>query len=438
MSIQRDCPERDERYGWLGDAHLSVEEAMFNFDMAAFYAKYLRDIRDAQKPDGSLPDTVPAYLPDLFVYPTDPAWGTAYITIAWAMYQFYGDASVLREHYDGMKKYIEFMRCNAEDDINSLGKYGDWCPPGSIGPKKTPVEFTATWYYYHDVLHIAKIAAVLDQEEDANLYQQLAEEIRTDFNKNFLKEDDQYEAHRLSVVDRLPNQTSQVLPLYLNLPPKNRRAGVLQKLLHSVINGSDYHVDTGILGTRFLLDVLSMNDHTDVAYKIATQKTYPGWGYMISENATTLWERWEKITGNSMNSHNHIMFGSIDAWFYRVLAGISLLEPGWGKIRIKPPILDDLNYASAKIDTVIGEASISWEKGASEFTLFTNVPVGATADVWLPLLWENATVYENGTLIWKDEEPIESSSIHFNNKEDGYLRFYIGSGFYRFCVKKFV
>ena len=218
MSIPTDCPQRDERMGWMGDAHLSAEEAIYNFDMAAFYAKYLRDISDAQKEDGSLSDVIPPYWS---LYPADPAWGTAYITLAWYMYLYYGDISVLKEHYDGLKKYIESLVRMSADNLISLEKYGDWCPPGSIKPKHTPGQFTSTWYYYHDVLIFSKIAEVLGNEVDRVKYSRLAEEIKKAFNDKFLQ-DERY----LSA-----SQTCNALPLYLDMPPEEKKKAVLETLI---------------------------------------------------------------------------------------------------------------------------------------------------------------------------------------------------------------
>ncbi len=161
MSIPTDCPQRDERLGWMGDAQLSAEEAIYNFDMHEFYKKWLKDIQLSQRSDGSLPDVAPAY--NAKFYPADPAWGTAYITIAWYLYWYYDDKSVLEEHYESMKKYVEFLKVNSENNISKLGKYGDWCPPGSVFPKRTPVELTSTFYYYNDVYLLSKIAEVLIQ-----------------------------------------------------------------------------------------------------------------------------------------------------------------------------------------------------------------------------------------------------------------------------------
>ena len=277
MGIPTDCPQRDERQGWLGDAHLAAEESMFNFDMVAFYRKFLVDILHAQKEDGSLPDVVPPYTGRL--YPADPAWSSAYITIAWLLYLMYGDAGVLEDHYDSMHKYIGFLRANADGNvIRRLGKYGDWCPPGSIAPKRTPVELTATWFYYHDTLVLSKIAHALKKEGDHEELKERALIICNAFNEAFLG-GDEYEANRFAPVDRIPSQTSHALPLFLRMVPAEKKEMVLGRLLDSVIGEQDYHLDTGILGTRFILDTLTENGHVGVAYKVASQPTYPGWGY---------------------------------------------------------------------------------------------------------------------------------------------------------------
>ena len=221
MSIPTDCPQRDERHGWLGDAHLSAEEAVYNFDMAAFYAKFLDDIRLAQKEDGSLPDVAPAYLERF--YPADPAWSSAYATLVELLWNHYGDRRAIAVHYAGLKKYIDFLGRNADRGIiRKLGKYGDWCPPGGIVPKKTPVELTATWYYYHDLLILARLAAVLGRGEEAHEYDRLAGTIKSAFNETFLGET-QYAAVRVSPVDTYPNQTSNALPLYLDMVPGDRK-----------------------------------------------------------------------------------------------------------------------------------------------------------------------------------------------------------------------
>jgi alpha-L-rhamnosidase len=435
MSIPTDCPQRDERHGWLGDAHLAAEEAVFNFDMSGFYAKFLDDIRLAQKEDGSLPDVVPPYLPAL--YPADPAWSAAYATLLWLHYEHYEDAKILARHYPNLRKYVEFLGRNAVGHIiKDLGKYGDWCPPGSVVPKKTPVEFTSTWYYYHDVLLLAKIAEVLGRNDEAKEHARLAEEIRNAFNAAFLGED-QYAAIRVSRIDNYPNQTSNVLPLYLDMVPAGAKAKVFASLVRSVVRQQDNHVDTGILGTRYLLDVLTRSGEAETAYKVATQKSYPGWGYMIEEGATTLWERWEKLTGSSMNSQNHIMLGSIDAWFYRTIGGLTPLEPGWRKFRVKPHVLGDLTSAEAGLKTVRGPVRSAWTKEESSFSFEVLVPIGATASVHIPELYPDGSLSESEKVIWRGSGPAEEvPGITAAGREERHVVFEVGSGAYRFELRK--
>ncbi|MCI0495388.1 glycoside hydrolase family 78 protein [candidate division KSB1 bacterium] len=436
MSVPTDCPQRDERYGWMGDAHLAAEQAIFNFDMAAFYSKFACDMQLSQLENGSLPDTVPPYLGKL-VYPADPAWGTAYIIIVWYLYHYYGDTRILENHYETMKKYVQFLQANSEDHIiKKLGKYGDWCPPGSIAPKRTKLELTSTWYYYYETVLLSKMAQVIGKESEASEYASLAEAVKDAFNRHYF-ENDQYAGHWMSPVARNVDQTSNVLPLYLDMTPDGMKPKVLAKLLQSIIQDQDYHLDTGIIGTRYLLDVLTENGHEEIAYRIATQETYPGWGYMIAEGTTTLWERWEKITGGGMNSHNHIMLGSVDAWFYRAIAGISCLEPGWKKVKIKPGVVGDLKFATAKLKTVRGDVHVSWEKKENSLEVIVQIPVGTTAEVHLPLLWEHGVIRESGRIVWEKGEIKDSyADVSWSGRKNNYLVFNVMSGFFIFKVEK--
>ena len=435
MSIPTDCPQRDERHGWLGDAHLSAEEAVFNFDMAAFYTKFLDDIRLAQKEDGSLPDVVPPYLPRL--YPADPAWSSAYATLVELLWDYYGDRRVIAAHYASLKRYIDFLGRSADRNIiRSLGKYGDWCPPGGIVPKKTPVDLTSTWYYYHDVLILARQAVVLGRGEEAQQYTRLAGSIKSAFNDAFLGET-QYAAIRVSPVDTYPNQTSNALPLYLDMVPDDRKDKVVASLVQSVVRQQDYHVDTGILGTRYILDVLTEAGELEAAYRMATHKSYPGWGYMLAEDATTLWERWEKLTGHAMNSQNHIMLGSIDAWFYRVLAGLSPLLPGWKAVRVRPHVPGDLASVEARVDTVAGRVGAAWQRTGDAFSLEVAIPVGATGEIHVPLLWHGSRIFESGKMLWRAGHSVDTvPEIALAGDDGKRVVFKVGSGAYKFEMKK--
>jgi alpha-L-rhamnosidase len=431
MSIPTDCPQRDERQGWLGDAHLSAEEAIFNFDMAAFYSQFLEDIRLAQKEDGSLPDAVPPYLSRL--YPADPAWGFAYLELAWLLYYYYDDERILRKHFAGMKKYLDHLTKNADGQIiRRLGKYGDWCSPGAIAPKKTPLELTSTCCYYRAAVLLSRFAEVLGRADDARDYARLAEEIKAAFNARFLL-DDEYDACRVGLADKCPSQTSNALPLALGMVPLEKKEVVLARLLESVVKERDGHLDTGILGTRYLLDVLTENGHGEKAFRVATQRTYPSWGYMVEQGATTLWERWENLTGSGMNSHNHIMLGCIDAWFYRVIAGLRCAAPGWKKMVIRPPLFDGLTAASAEIMTVRGRAGVSWRCQNRSFELSVRVPIGTEAELHFPLSRETNLIRENESIIWQDGAPSgQPAEILFLKREDDFALFKLGSGLYSF------
>jgi alpha-L-rhamnosidase len=379
-SVPTDCPQRGERMGWLGDAQLTAEEAMHNFDMAGFYTKYLEDIRHSQAEDGSLSDVTPAYWP---LYPADPAWGTAYATLVWFMYFYYGDRDVLARHYEGLKRYVDFMDGEAQDGILRMGKYGDWCPPGCTYPKRTPMALTSTWYYYHDTLTVARIAGILGEDADAGRYQERAESVKAAFNLEF-NDGGKYAVTSMSPIDTHGSQTSQLLPLALDMVPPEHREQCIQVLLREVAERFDYHPDTGIVGWRYLLEVLSELGHPDAAYRILNQTSYPSIGYMIDQGATTLWERWENLSGVGMNSHNHIMFGSLDTWFYKTICGISATEPAWTRVRIAPWLPPGMSHAEATLETVQGTLASSWSWSDGRGKLVVRIPVGTTGEVVVP------------------------------------------------------
>ncbi|MFX0070218.1 MAG: family 78 glycoside hydrolase catalytic domain, partial [Candidatus Hermodarchaeota archaeon] len=431
MSIPTDCPQRHERQGWLGDAQLIIEEAIFNFDVARFFSKFLRDIRLSQIEDGSLPDVVPPYWK---FYPADPAWGTAYIVIAWYLYWYYDDVKILEDNFEFMKKYVNFLSSQSEDGLilYKLGKWGDWCPPGSIVSRKTPIEHVCTWYYYHDTLHLSKIAQILGREQEYEELSLKAEKIKEAYNQTFFK-NATYEIPKLSLTDRTISQTSIILPLYLEMVPKNLKNMVILTLLHSIIEDHDYHLDTGIVGTRYLFDVLSENEKLDVAYKIITQTSYPGYGYMIKEGATTLWERWEKLEGFGMNSHNHIMLGTVDTWFFKYLAGIKSLDVAWKKIRIKPYIPSEIHYVSASLNTIKGYIYSSWEKINSTLNFTIKIPVGCVSEIWIPNETEKYELKERDISFIKNGEIIDTIiGIEFKEIKDNHIILKGGSGDYQF------
>jgi len=421
-SVPTDCDQRDERMGWLGDAHVTAEEAMLNFDMAAFYTNFIRDIRDVQGPDGSVTDTVPHKYGSR---PADPAWGTAYPLICWYMYEQYGDRRILEENYDGLKKYVEFLRSKAPDNVLRYFYYGDW-----VAIEHTPGELVSDAYYYYDVHLLSKIAGLLGQSADAQTYAQLAAQIKDAFHREF------YDAKRGVYANG--TQTANTLALFLDLVPDNQRGGVMGSLTDDIVYGHDTHLTTGFIGVKYLFPLLTRAGRSDLAYELATETSYPSWGYMIANGATTLWELWQNKTGPSMNSHNHPMFGSVGTWFYQALAGINV-EPdgvGYRRIRIEPQIARDLAWASGTVETVRGTVSSSWTHSPGAITLEAVVPVNSTAAVVIPKDPEatDLVLREGDRVVWENGKfvPGTPGITGASQEENGSLALEVGSGRYSF------
>jgi alpha-L-rhamnosidase len=422
FSIPTDCDQRNERMGWMGDAQVTAEEAMMNFDMAAFYTNFVRDIRDAQKPDGEIPDTVPHRYGQ---YPADPAWGTAYPLLCWYMWEQYGDRRILEENYDGLKRYVEYLRTQASDEVLRMGHYGDW-----VAIETTPIEVISDAYYYYDVRILRDIARILGKTADAEAYAKLAEQIHDAFNRAF------YNAKNENY--STGTQTANAMALFLDLVPKEHQSAVERNLVWDILYRHNTHVTTGFIGVKYLLPVLTRIGRSDLAYDLATQTTYPSWGYMIEHGATTLWELWQEKTGPSMNSHDHIMFGSLGAWFYRALGGILLGEDGAGyrHVRIDPQMTEDLHYASATMETIRGRVSSTWARLEDGSTLEIDVPTGGDAVIVVPKPQEltNPTVREGDRVVWEEGRyvPGDAGIRSAGAEKDGRIRFELGAGHYAF------
>ncbi len=422
-SIPTDCDQRNERQGWMGDAQVTAEEAMMNFDMAAFYTNFVRDIRDAQKPDGEIPDTVPHKYGQ---YPADPAWGTAYPLICWYMWQQYGDKRILQENYDGLKKYEEFLRTRAKDNVLRYSYYGDW-----IAIKHTPGALVSDSYFYYDTRILSDVAKILGNTGDAETYAALAGQIKDAFNKAFFNAETGEYANG--------TQTAQAMPLFLDLVPEKERGGVMGKLYNNIVYEHNTHLTTGFIGIKYLLPVLTRDGHNDVAYELATQTTYPSWGYMISKGATTLWELWQNKIGPSMNSHDHIMLGSIGSWFYRALGGIHLGPDGEGyrHILVEPRLVEDLHWASASIETVRGKVSCSWKHRTGAISMEVTIPGNSDAKIVVPEEEDmtTVTVREGDHVVWENGRFVPGDpGISGATSRDHAIEFSAGSGYYHFLL----
>jgi len=420
-SVPTDCDQRNERMGWLGDAQTSAEGMMLNFDMAAFYTNFLRDMRDVQGPDGTLTDTVPQRYGHR---PADPAWGTAYPLICWYMYEQYGDRRTPEENYAGVKKYVEYLHSRAPDNVLRDSHYGDW-----VAIEKTPGALVSDFYYYYDTLLLSKIAAVLGNSADAANYTQLATQIKDAFNHEF------FDAKTGNYANG--TQTANALPLFLDIVPKDRRGTVARNLTDNILYAHNTHLTTGFIGARYLMPLLTELGRSDLAYDLAVQTTYPSWGYMVANGATTLWELWQDKTGPSMNSHDHHMMGSVDAWFYKALAGINpdADNAGYRRFRIEPQVVRDLAWASATVGTLRGNVTSSWTHAPGLVTLEVDVPVNSAASVSIPkdLEMTEFAVREGDRTVWENNHFVEGTpGITGGKYENGRVAFEVGSGHYAF------
>lgn len=376
-SIFTDCPHR-EKNGWTGDAQLASEGGLLGYDSVTVYRKWLDDVADAQKPGPNLALIVPTPGWGKGDGSFAPAWDVAYIEIPWNVYLYTGDKSLLENHFAGFTTYLDWLATQGKDLVIE-GILGDWCP----WKTETPVELTSTAYLFHDATLAAKAATVLGKPEAARKYADLAERVRTAFNARFFDAKTGLYANG--------SQTAQSAALYFNLAEPQDRPAVLKALLDNVAKCDD-HIDAGILGSKYLLNVLTQEGRTDVAYRVAGQKTLPSWGWWIEQGATTMWEQW-----NGTDSRNHIMFGEIAAWFYKALAGINPdpNAPGFKHVLISPHPAGDLTYARASHESAYGRIESGWTRKDGTFRLEVKIPANTSATVTLPAE-AKATITEGG------------------------------------------
>jgi alpha-L-rhamnosidase len=422
-SIPTDCPQRDERQGWLNDLTVRMEQALYNFDLSRFYSKFITDVEDTQDKEGRITCTAPyrwGYRP------ADPV-SASYLLLAFKSYEFYGNMEIIRQHYAGLKAWVDYLNSRTVQGIVDYSYYGDWSPPVEFGgtgdspspvSRYTPGKMMSTGYLYYCASLMSRMAEILKNEDDRSYYKNLAEKTALAFNKNYWDEKAGGYASN--------NQASNSFALYLGLVPKNNIERVAKNLAADV-KAHDYHLTTGNLCTKYLLEMLTENGYPEVAFKIATQKTYPSWGFMLENGATTLWERWEYETGGAMNSHNHPMMGSVDSWFYRYILGIKpdIGGPGFAKFTIHPYIINELNYAEGEYNSVKGVIRCSWKKESGSLNLNITVPENSIATVFIPA--KNVkSITESGQRTDRMKE------IKFLYSKENYAVYTVCSGSYKF------
>ena len=381
-----DCPQRNERQPWLGDRTTGAYGESFLFDNQTLYAKWLDDIKYSQTQDGGLPDVAPAFWR---YYGDNVTWPGTYITVADMLYQQFADKEVIKKQYPYMKKWMVYMEENyLKNDLMDKDKYGDWCvPPESLElirskdpARMTDGEVLSSAFYYQLLGIMKKFATIANVESDITHYDDLAVRIKKAFNAKYLNTKTNSYANN--------TVTANVLPLAFGMVPENVKEKVFQNMVHEIEVTKQGHISTGVIGTQFLMRTLTNFGRGDLAFKLASNKTYPSWGYMVENGATTIWELWNGNTADpTMNSQNHVMLlGDLMIWYYENMAGIKSNpeKPGFEQIIMKPDFNAGLTFVNASYESIHGLIKSDWKKSKTNLVWKITIPANSSALVYLP------------------------------------------------------
>ncbi|MEA4980630.1 MAG: glycoside hydrolase family 78 protein [Petrimonas sp.] len=405
-----DCPQR-EKNGWTGDAHIAIETGLYNFDGITVYEKWLADHRDEQQPNGVLPAIIPSSGWG-YQWANGPDWTSTIAIIPWNIYLFYGDTRLLELCYDNIKRYVDYIDEQYPSGITDWG-LGDWVPVKSTTPK----EYTSSAYFYIDAVILAKTAKLFGKTTDFERYSALAEKIKSAINKKFL--------HYETGIYGSGLQTELSVALHWNLVPEEIRNKVADNLARRV-EQDNKHIDVGLLGTKTILNALSENGYAQLAYEVASQETFPSWGWWIVNGATTFYENWPLDAGSDI-SLNHIMFGEINAWYYKALGGIFPDEsrPGFKNIMLKPNFVTGLSHFEASHESPYGNIVSSWQRRGKTIEYKVTVPANSTA-----------TLYLNGKNIRENNKSLEKNPLIEIEKSDQDRQvLHLKAGSYTFSIK---
>lgn len=388
LDVPTDCPQRDERLGWTGDAQIFARTASFNMNTASFFRKWLRDLAYNQMEDGAVPFVVPDVLKGTFadsISRTTAAWGDAAVICPWTIYQCYGDKQILAQQYDSMRAWVDYIRTQgSEEYLWDTGlQLGDWLALDSEEGSyfgATDGTLIATAYFAYSTQIVAQTAKLLNRYSDYKIYQSLHAGIKAAFITRYFNDAGQLTSN---------TQTAQVIALYFDLVPEPYKKQVIQELV-SLIEKKNMHLDTGFVGTPYLCLVLSDHGYADVAYTLLFQNDYPSWLYQVERGATTMWEHWDSIKedgsfwSTAMNSFNHYSYGSVGDFMYRNITGIDLIEAGYKKSRIAPKPPMKLTSASGELETPYGALKVHWQIENEEMRCKVHIPHNTTAHITLP------------------------------------------------------
>lgn len=427
MDVPTDCPQRDERLGWTGDAQVFFRTAAFNMDVAGFFTKWMKDVALDQFANGSVPFVVPHVLGDSDAGST--GWADVATIIPWNMYLVYGDKEVLANQYPSMKAWVDFMVSKSKDDLWNTGfHFGDWLfyRPNDDNDGRSAVTdkyLIAQCFYAHSTQLLINAAHVLGNKGDEDKYKDILKSVKKAFMKEYVTPGGRLISG---------SQTAYVLALNFDMLPEDLRPQAADFLVNNIVSYGD-HLTTGFLGTPYLCHVLTRFGHTDMAYRLLMQETYPSWLYPVKMGATTIWERWDGIKQDGtfqttdMNSFNHYAYGAIGDWMYRVTAGLDNDDSaaGYKKVIIAPQPGGKITHAAAKLETLYGLTVSDWKIENGIFKLNVVIPPNVTALVRLPGA-AKMNVTESGTAL-KEVKALSGLNVKGDNMEIN-----IGSGTYNF------
>jgi alpha-L-rhamnosidase len=425
IDIPTDCPQRDERLGWTGDAQAFCSTSTFNMNVAGFFTKWLKDLSVDQLKNGAVPYVIPNVLDSTYVAAS--GWSDAATIVPWTIYLAYGDKQLLQQQYSSMQNWVSYIQSHSRNNLWDTGNhFGDWLFYSGTdyedGAALTDKNFIAQAFYAYSTQLLINAAKVLGRDEDVRIYTILLNNIKKAFQTEYVTPSGRMISG---------TQTSYVLALNFDLLPENLRESAIKRLVQN-IDDYDGHITTGFLGTPYICQVLTRFGYADVAFSLLMKKSYPSWLYPVTKGATTIWERWDGIKPDStlqdpgMNSFNHYAYGAIGDWMYSDVAGINTDEssPGFHKIRITPHVGGRLTSAQADLQTMYGEVKSAWKLADSTFTLNVTIPPNTSANVMLP--WVSGLVTESGNNIYS---VAEISNIQ---KSASGVQLTIGSGDYTF------
>jgi alpha-L-rhamnosidase len=375
ISVPTDCPQRDERLGWLADAQVFLPTAALNMDVGAFVTKWGDDVLDAQSPEGAYPDVAPR-----LVLERDgaPVWADAGVIVPWIAWRRYGDLRLVERHWDAMERYMAYLQRHNPDLLWTSRRgndYGDWLAVG----EETPHDVVATAYWAYDAKLMAEMARALGLGDRADHYEQLRVAIAAAFNRAHVRDDAFIEGD---------TQTAYLLALHMDLLPDELRERAAERLVEN-IERHDCHLTTGFVGVGLLCPVLSETGYSDVAHRLLRNETFPSWGYSIRHGATTIWERWDGWTDTDgfqtpgMNSFNHYSLGSVGQWLYEYVGGIRATAPGYERVLIAPEP-GELEWARVVYRSVRGPIISAWRRAGDELHLEVEIPPNVTGTVVVP------------------------------------------------------